>query len=306
MTRVSRLERATTVPKVRGVKASKANQESKAIPAGKRSETRKAIGSSRDQLVRSFRCLGINYQELGMSSETTVQSRLKSRLQQRERRRQDNLERIFKQALDFAPDKMSGDELDLDWLQSFVAQAEDISNPSMQKLWAKILASESARPGSFSLRSITTLRQLTSREADVLRRAQGLTAYDPLHLSYKIITGYYRRPSLFTYLTLDKPVQLNIARAGLSYPDLLTLSQLDIMYPSTIESGELTKGQSIKLNYGEKVLELTAQRRGLVMTYHKFTAQGEELLKLIPSAPQTPYLGLVEDHFSRDFSLSVR
>lgn len=289
-------------------KASTANTTQKGPEASSKSsksETRRVVGSSRDQLIRGFRSLGVDYQALGMRSDSTIDTRLSSRLKQRERRRQDNLERIFKKALDYAPDKMSADELDLDWLQSFTTQAEDISNPAMQKLWAKILATETARPGSFSLRTLATLRQLTSREADVLRRAQAITAYDPAHMSYKILTGYYRKPNLFTYLTLDKPVHLNIARAGVSYPDLLTLSHLDIMYPSAIEGGELVKNSEVGLHYGEKQLRLQAQRTALVLTYHKFTAQGEELLKLIPASPNSTYLGMLEEQFSRDFSLTL-
>jgi uncharacterized repeat protein (TIGR03899 family) len=258
--------------------------------------------SSRDQLVKGFRALGVDANQLSMRADSTVQSRLQERLQKREQRRQDNLERILRHALDFAPDKGSQDDLDIDWLHSFMQQAEDISNPAMQKLWAKILASESARPGSFALRTLTTLKTLTIREADILRRAQALTLYDARLNSYKIITGYYRKPTLLTWLTLHTPVQLNIGKAGLSYPDLLTLSELGLMYPNGIESGELTKQRSYDFSAGAGTLTLTPQVPSLVLTYHKYTPQGEELLRLIPSESKGEYLNLLKEHFSRHFS----
>lgn len=259
--------------------------------------------SSRDQLVRGFRHFGIDHRQLGIKTDNPLPARVKQRIAMREQRRQNNLERILRQALDYAPDNSSHDDLDLDWLYSFLEQAQDITNGAMQKLWSKILATESARPGSFSLRTLTTLRQLTSREADTLRRAQALTCHDSRHNSYRIITGYYKKPNLFTWLTLDKPVVLNIARAGLNYPDLLTLSDLGILYPSAIESGEMVRGDALELTIANQQVTLSAKTKGLVMTYHKYTTQGEELLRLLPATEQAPYLNLVEERFSRDFTI---
>lgn len=258
--------------------------------------------SSRQQLLRGFRSLGIDYRELGVKAETTLDSRIEKRRLQKLRQQQNNLEQILKLALNYAPDRSGNEDLDLDWLQNFTSQAENISNPGMQQLWSRILATESAKPGSFSLRTLAILRQLTSREADILRRAQGLTGFDSSNHSNKLITGYYRRPNLFTWLTLDTPTQLNIAKAGMSYPDLLTLSDLGVLYPSTIESSEMAKGQQIELQYsGGRKLQMVAQRSALVLTYYKFTAQGDELLRLLPPAAPGVYLELIAEHCSRDF-----
>lgn len=274
-------------------------------PAASTEKVERGYGtaSSRDDLLKGFKSLGIDYRDISAGAEVPLRQRVKKREQSDLCRRQTNLEKILKLALDYAPNKLNNENIDLDWLQSFSNQAENISNPAMQKLWAKILASEGAKPGSFSLRSLAILRLLTSREADVLRRAQSLTGYDSQQRSYKIITGYYRRPSLFTWLTLDKPVAFNIAKAGMSYPDLLTLSDLGILYPSAIESGELPRGQEVTINYGGERMQLISQRNGLVLTYYKYTAQGEELLRLIPPSSQQRYLQLIEEGLARDFSL---
>lgn len=265
----------------------------------------KSSASSREQLLRGFRNLGVDYRQLGIKSDSTLDSRIEKRRLQELRRQQNNLERIMKLALDYAPDRASNDDLDLDWLQNFTSHAQDISNPAMHQLWSRILATESAKPGSFSLRTLSTLRQLTSREADVLRRAHGLTGFDASNHSFKIMTGYYRRPNLFTWLTLNKPIQLNIAKVGLSYPDLLTLSDLGVLYPSAIESAEIGKNQTVELNYAGRKLRMQAQSSALVLTYYKFTAQGEELLRLLPAVSHSGYLDLVEEHCSRDFAISL-
>ncbi|MCL5049796.1 MAG: TIGR03899 family protein [Firmicutes bacterium] len=263
----------------------------------------KPSASSREQLVRGFRSLGLDYRQLGMKSDTPLDARIDKRFKQQRRREQSNIEQIFKLALDFAPDNRPNESLDLDWLHTFIQHAQQISNPAMQQLWSRILASESARPGSFSIRTLTTLRQLTSREADVLRRAYSVTGHDVQQGSYKILTGYYRKPTVFTWLTLDKPTVVNIAKAGFSYPDILLLSELGVLYPSAIESSELHKGQSVTMQFGSKRMRLNAERNGLVLTYYKFTPQGEELLRLLPAGSHDTYLGLLQEHCTKDFAV---
>lgn len=270
----------------------------------KTTRTERVHASSRDQLVRGFRSLGIDIDAQEAEKAESLGTRLKQRLQTREHRRQNNLESILNLALDYAPAKVNNDELDIDWLNSFMQQAEDISNPAMQKLWARILASESSKPGSFSLKTLKTLQQLTSREADILRRAQAISCRDSRHISNKIITGYYRKPSLLNLLTLNAPVNLNLARAGLSYPDVLTLCDLGVLYPAAIESGELELTAPLQLSLGNDALLLTPKSKGLVLTYHKYTAQGEELLRLLPTKSQQAYIEMLQEHFSRDFTLS--
>lgn len=257
--------------------------------------------SSREQLIRGFQHLGIDYRQLSVKSASTLDERYKKRRQQEARRAQQNLEEIFKLALDYAPASTHQDSLDFDWLHTFTEHAQQISNPAMQQLWARILATESAKPGSFAVRTLVTLRRLTTRDADSLARAQRLTAFDAQHNSYKIVTGYYRKPSIFTWVTLDSPVQLNIARAGLSYPDLLTLSELGVLYPTAIESAEIQIGDSLDLSYGTRRIRLQTKRRALVITYYKYTPQGEELLRLLPKANHDAFIQLLEDYYSKDF-----
>lgn len=299
---MSKIDSTGSTPRVNSPKAVGGSSPVRAAQKNKPAATSAAPKrSSRDRLIHGFRHLGIDYRQLGMKSDSTLDDRYKKRRQQEARRAQSNLEQIFKLALDYAPASSAQESLDLDWLHIFTEHAQQISNPSMQQLWARILAAESAKPGSFAMRTLTLLRRLTTRDADVLARAQSLTAHDPQHGSYKIVTGYYRKPNIFTLVTLDKPVQLNIARAGLSYPDLLTLSELGVLYPSAIESAEMSAGASFELQYGTTRVQLQTRRRSIVMTYYKYTAQGEELLRLLPAASHEPFIQLLEDYCSKDF-----
>lgn len=62
----------------------------------------------------------------------------------------------------------------LDWFVRFFEDAGNISDEQMQELWAKVLAGEIYHPGTFSLRTLDVLRNLSREEAEVL---QTLGAY---------------------------------------------------------------------------------------------------------------------------------
>ena len=66
------------------------------------------------------------------------------------------------------------DEFDFDWFMRFFEAAGNISNKEMQQLWAKVLAGEIKSQGSFSLRAVETLRNMSLKEAQTFQRATSL------------------------------------------------------------------------------------------------------------------------------------
>lgn len=64
------------------------------------------------------------------------------------------------------PDKEVSDEpVDLDWFARWREAAQDVSNEEMQQLWARLLSGEVKKPGSYSLQSVSLLRNLSSKQA---------------------------------------------------------------------------------------------------------------------------------------------
>ena len=66
------------------------------------------------------------------------------------------------------------DEFDFDWFMRFFEAAGSVSNEEMQQLWAKVLAGEIKSQGSYSLRTIETLRNMSVNEAQIFKRASRL------------------------------------------------------------------------------------------------------------------------------------
>ena len=92
-----------------------------------------------------------------------------------ERRRQENLAAIGRIAAEQlralpAPDSESDAPVSPDWVAMFFEHAQDVGDAEMRILWAKILAGEVAKPGSFSARTMSALRLLTPQEARAFDR----------------------------------------------------------------------------------------------------------------------------------------
>ena len=104
--------------------------------------------------------------------EATFDSRVVSRMAYQEAKRQSNLERITQIAADDfdGTEEIGSDRPDSDWTTRFFRIAEDITTDEMQALWGKVLAGEVKRPGSFSLRTLEMLKNISQKEAEIFAK----------------------------------------------------------------------------------------------------------------------------------------
>lgn len=88
-----------------------------------------------------------------------------------EAERQHNLESIAAQAVEeiakHSPDEKECDEISEDWRRKFTSFAGDVSEPEMQSVWARVLAGEFTRPGSFSYRTLRTISEMQTEIAQI-------------------------------------------------------------------------------------------------------------------------------------------
>ena len=228
--------------------------------------------------------LQTGYQQL------SVLQRAQRRERMQKERQQNNLEQVMRLTQDYCPEHVASLEVDPDWFQQYCDLVLNISNPGMQQLWAKILAGEIGRPGSFSLRTLFLLHQMSYKEALALQRAASLTCKVRQQDSGHIYFGYLRSPSVWQLLTSRRKAVLNLSQFGLTYPQILSLIELNLLHPSEIESGALDPATSLDLWYHQQLLQLKAKVPGLVLQYYKFTPMGTELLPLLSSQPNSNYL----------------
>ena len=78
--------------------------------------------------------------------------------------RQHNLEAIAQQTIEEFTNgeepEVPEEDISPDWRRKFTSYAGDVSEPEMQRVWAKMLAGEVVTPGSFSLRTLRLVSEL--------------------------------------------------------------------------------------------------------------------------------------------------
>lgn len=92
-----------------------------------------------------------------------------SRIVGKEIVRQENIDRVVSIALeDLSKAKTISDQkVETDWLTRFFNIVEDVSDEELRNAWGKILSQEILSPGSYSLRTLSTISNLSKKEAEL-------------------------------------------------------------------------------------------------------------------------------------------
>lgn len=125
------------------------------------------------EAMRENSDIPISYDNNGIQLDTRQSDdlfmRAKNRLAFQELKKQENIEKVAGKAaalLD-GEKEVPNTPMDSDWTIRFFNSVEDVSSEEMQNLWARVLAGEVKQPGSFALRTLETLHNMTKSEAEV-------------------------------------------------------------------------------------------------------------------------------------------
>ncbi|ROR98666.1 uncharacterized protein DUF2806 [Sinobacterium caligoides] len=168
-------------------------------------------------------------------------------------------------------DEPSEKNVDEDFFTRWVDCAKKVSSKEMKSLWASALAGEIVEPGSYSLRTLETLKNLSKEEAELIAKA-----------AQYFIGGTFYRDSVH----------------DLSLDELLTLCELGVLSDpanihlrSTIVLGDAPYGYHTNLQAYDKGLYITHRSMDtLSMTSIAVTTIGRELSTLAPFEINIQYL----------------
>jgi len=116
---------------------------------------------------------------------------------------------------------------DFDWFLRFFDAVGNISNADMQVLWASVLAGEVEVPGSFSLRTIETLRNMTKQEAMLFKKIAKMALIDVSSRSIVVLTPKFVGKSDFD------------ASFHLALKEFLVLFDCGILNPQSVTNFDL-------------------------------------------------------------------
>lgn len=233
---------------------------------------------------------------------------LEDRGRKRERkdllRKQQNLEAIIQRAVEYCSDQQVAERTDQDWFTRFIDLCENISNKTMQDLWAKILAGEISSPGSFSLKSLKAFRTMSIFEAKLLAKACAVSMKDNSRKNIRIISGGYQTPGLFNFFSKNRDHKINLNQFGLSYAELLTLADNHLIFIQETETNLFDKGEALHFNFNGSNIQLSAVKNNVVLSFYKFTPIGAELAQLISDNPEQSFLHTLKTKLGTLFNIT--
>lgn len=119
---------------------------------------------------------------------------------------------------------------DFDWYVRFYQAAGNVSDETMQNLWAKLLAGEVSKPSTYSFKTIDVLRNLSKKDAELFQRVCSCSFYNANQIPIL--------PRYDGYLE----------KYNITYSDILTLSEQGLIF------NDATIGQSVNISSEYKVL----------------------------------------------------
>jgi uncharacterized repeat protein (TIGR03899 family) len=257
-----------------------------------------------DQFFKITQQFGLEATLLPIEKQMPIEDRSTKRERLASLRKQKNIETIMEKTFTFCAKKSIDKRTDLDWFNHYITLAEDVGNKTMQDLWAKILAGELSRPGSFSLKTLKVFREMSIVDAKLLAKACSLAVKDPSNKNMRILSGTYQKPGLFNFLNKDRERYINLSQFGLNYADILSLADNHILYQQESESSMMTKGESINFNYNGTPLRLTSIKPNITIQFYKFTPIGVELAHLISDKPNESFFDVLKQQFSYYFEVN--
>ena len=105
-------------------------------------------------------------------------------------------------------------DYDFDWYMRFYEAVGNVSDEEMQRVWAKILAGEVNRPGSFSLETLDVLRNLCKHDAELFTKICKHCIQSSLQELFLPRYNYY------------------LEKCGITYSEILRLDEIGLVNSS--------------------------------------------------------------------------
>ena len=238
---------------------------------------------------------------LPLDDKMSTKDRSTKREQLNFSRKQENIEIIIQKTLSYFATQEIKTKTDHDWFNRYIGLAEDVSNPTMQDLWAKILAKELVKPGSFSFKALKTFRDMSIIDAKLLAKACSLAVKDGYKKNIRLISAVYQQPGLFNFFAEDRQIRINLSKFGLNYSDVLTLAENHLIYMQESELSTMKIGEGINLTFNGSPLKLSARKDKVSLQFYKFTTLGAELANLITDKPNDEFFTYLKNQLSQHF-----
>lgn len=288
------------------------NQTSNSVVVAEHGNTEKTKGQSKSKSGKSSPILFLKLAKqfalegamLSVEKQMPIEDRAINRDRKLMLRKQQNIETIMQKTLGYCANSDIDSRTDHDWFSRYIALAENVGNATMQDLWAKILAGELYRPGSFSLKALKVFQDMSIHDAKLFAKACSLAVKDNSKKNIRIISGAYQQPGLFNLFDKQRQQHVPLNQFGLNYSDLLALSENHLLYLQESESSVLAKQETLNFIYNGLSLNLSSKKPNSIIQFYKFSPVGVELASLISDRPDSSFLTVLKSQLSHHFNVN--
>ncbi|MBU2892136.1 TIGR03899 family protein [Colwellia sp. D2M02] len=266
---------------------------------GKNSET-----SASQRLTKLAKHFVIDGTLQPLEKQMPIEDRTSKRNRLEHLRKQKNIEAIVEKSLAYCANSDVKHKADNDWFSRYITLAEEVSNPTMQDLWAKILAGELTKPGSFSYKALKVFRDMSIYDAKLLAKASALAIKDQSKRNIRLISGCYQKPGLLNFFSSHRLQHVNLSHYGLNHADLLALAENHLLYTQESESNAMAQNEAIIFTYNGLPLKISAKKANVVLQFYKLTPLGAELAHLISDKPNEEFFNYLKKQLSHHFNVS--
>lgn len=259
--------------------------------------------SSQQQLLLLAKSFAIDGALVAEEKQMPVADRALRKTHYDQIRKQKNIETILKKAIAYCNDENITEKANADWFSRFLSLAENVSNETMQGLWAKILAGEISQPGLFSLKSLITFQDMSIYDAKLFAKLCSIACNDKAKKNYYVLFGSSQKPSLLNIFSARRIANVNLSQFSLPYSEILALAENHLIFSQETEMVFSNKEKPLQLEYNGIELSINAKKANAILSYYKFTQTGVELARLINNSPNTTYLQSLKDTLSYHFNV---
>jgi uncharacterized repeat protein (TIGR03899 family) len=254
------------------------------------------LTSGQPHQLSSLDIAGSEITSAHLTALPTLSARATQRVAYQNDLQQENLESVLLNTAEelAQEDHVATEPVDQGWTTRFVNITQDISTEELQLLWGKILAGEIKAPGSFSLRTLDVLRNLSQHEASIFNKLANLVV--EIH-------------SVSTDLKSRFIYKSDYLSSHIEYADIMLMFDCGLLQPletaaynTTIASGP----QLFAFRVGNQVLRIQGECMSsfLQLENYTLTTAGVELARLTSATTPLDYLRELASVF-QDIGLSA-
>lgn len=235
------------------------------------------------QTIRDNPDMEIMYVDGKMHARERTPEALAYRAQQRQLtesiRQEQNLENVLGVAANevrcLDDSAVSDNPVDDDWITRLFQIVKDVNSEEMQFVWGKILAGEIEQPGSFSLRTLDVIRNITKQDAEVFQK----------------IVPLVMQTAGSQFISSSSDI---LSQFGISYESILRLDECGLLNSSGMLSINLyvTNHKDASVYNKETLIHIIgtdAEEIKISFGVHALTRAGSELYKILDFTANNEY-----------------